>query len=363
MAHCARRVVCSLLLFPILANGQGRYTVGETSSLGAGVGLGLAENTTNLNLNVNSSLAGVIDVGFGLTLGNIDDDAYGEDIGATEFGVGIVLRPTRPTPELPLLVELGLGVSRANLSADTFDDYGIDLSGTGWTLSLGIGAQLEAGPNLLFVPMITAARVEGTAKAESQFGDTFKSEFDNTAIGISFGLVFRNEEQSVVLSPGVSRSDGSTGYGLSVAVVFSEKPPKRATTRRRDEPLSDWVPEAGPARRPSRNTPETAAVHQAPDPIRWVAPATLAVVTAAIGPWEDVAAEQLTEEVREALEQLFEMPMQSLSSLRHGESAAPQGHSHHGALWFTVSVEDDSYSGKVTLIVSPEGRVIEVKSR
>ena len=79
--------------------------------------------------------------------------------------------------------------------------------------------------------------------------------------------------------------------------------------------------------------------------------------------WTPVKVGQLSEPMQDALADLSEVPRQSMRTFRHGKSAAPSNHAHFGSSWFTISVEDDSYSGTITLIISPDGRVIETKGR
>ena len=349
-----------ILLLPTVVFCQGRFTTGDASSLGIGAGLGLADNTTALNFTLGASLAGAVDGSVGVSLGNVDEDEFGEDIGSTEFGAGLTVRPTQPTPEFPLLVELSVGASHASLNSDTFDDLQIDLTGTGWSFGLAVGAQLVAGPNMMIVPMFSVSRFDGTAKAEG-FGESIEEDFDNTVISLTTSLVFGSGgPQSFVLSPAMARDDDGIAFGLSAMVVFSgdSNVQPRSPRARYDEPTRQTYPSTPPTREP-----QLAPATVSSAPVRWVRPESLLQITAVVPDWTSAKVEQLSEPVQDALADLFEVPRQSMRTFRHGKSSAPANHAHHGSSWFTISVEDDSYSGTITLIISPDGRVIESKVR
>ena len=132
------RALIAILLLPTVAFCQGRFTTGDASSMGIGAGLSFGDNTTALSFTLGTSLAGVVDGSVGMILSNVDEDEFGEDIGSTEFGAGLTVRPTQPTPEFPLIVELSVGASHASLHSDTLDDFEIDPTGTGWTSGLAV---------------------------------------------------------------------------------------------------------------------------------------------------------------------------------------------------------------------------------
>ena len=355
-------LIAIILLLPTAVFCQGRFTTGDASSLGIGAGLSLGDNTTAMNFTLGTSLAGMVDGFVGMSLGNVDEDEFGEDIGSTEFGAGLTVRPTQPTPEVPLIVELSVGASHASLHSDTFDDFEIDLTGTGWTFGLAVGARLVAGPNMMIVPMFTVLRFDGTAKAEDRFGDSIEEDFDNTAISLATSLVFGSGgPQSFVLSPALSRDDDGIAFRLSAEVVFSGESnvQPRSPRARYGEPTRPAYPATmTPTREPLSQPLTVPSV-----PVRWVRPESLLQIAAAVPDWNSVKVGQLSEPMQDALADLFEVPRQSMGTFRHGKSAAPSSHAHHGSSWFTISVEDDSYSGTITLIISPDGRVIESKSR
>ncbi len=132
------RALIAILLLPTVAFCQGRFTTGDASSMGIGAGLSFGDNTTALSFTLGTSLAGAVDGSVGMILSNVDEDEFGEDIGSTEFGAGLTVRPTQPTPEFPLIVELSVGASHASLHSDTLDDFETDLTGTGWTFGLAV---------------------------------------------------------------------------------------------------------------------------------------------------------------------------------------------------------------------------------
>ena len=358
-----RTIIALAILLPTMVLSQGgRFTTGDASSFGAEAGIGFGDNSTALNLSLGPSWAGALDGIVGLSLGKIDEDEYGEDWGFTQFSAGLTVRPTQPTPELPLIVELSVGVFGGSYQSDTLDDLEIDWTLTGWNFELGVGAQLIAGPNMMFVPMFSVSRIDGTVKIEDRFGDWEKDNSNGTNISMATSLVFGGDgPQSFVLNPEVSRYEGEISFSLSAMVLFSGKSTVRPqSTRGR---YGETIRQPNPyTTKPTQELPSP-PLPVPSTPVRWVRSESLTQITAAVPDWTTVEVGQLSEPIQDALAGLFDVPRQSMGIFSHGPSAAPSGHAHHGSSWFTIGVEDDSYSGTVTLIISSVGRVIESKFR
>ena len=199
------------------AHAQGVYV---EEGIDVGAGLSSYDGGTSIGIGAGYVYNGTFEGG--LTIGR--SRTKEADFNSVSFAPFIGFYPIRQSEDLPVSARLGARYAFHSYSGDAVDDledFGIEVSGSSYSLGGSVFHTLEATPKLDVVPLIRLSYTGTRFRAERD-GESETNSDSYVSFGLGAGFAFTVSPTGLFkIYPSISRSEGENSLGIEVGYVFA----------------------------------------------------------------------------------------------------------------------------------------------
>jgi len=198
---------------------------GFASYLDKGVGgsIGVSSNDQGTYLGAGASyvISPIVEAGLYVGRSSLEDAA----VDVTNIGPVVYVYPVRQSTDLPISVFLRGAYRISSYSGEdveALEERGAEISGSGYSLSLGVFRAFEASPKVQIIPSLDVGYSRSKFEVSGS-GESVTTHEDGTGLGLSGILLFQTSDTFYFsITPRISVSEGETTYGVGAAISFPQ---------------------------------------------------------------------------------------------------------------------------------------------
>ncbi len=221
--HCWIVLVCAAgIAVPRSANAQVSVWLQDgVSGVGAEAGVSVDDTSTTLHVAGGYSHLGKLDIDLSLDYASFDsDNAVATDLGAYGATVALQYHPLKQGPDMPISLNLALGVPIAVLTSRELDDLGI--SGTLWGISAGVAAYrfVKLRSNLGVTPAIGLVYTYAHLSLKNSADEEITTSDNQFGVSLTGNFGFLSSTGRIYgLSPSLTIGD-NVSFSVNASIIW-----------------------------------------------------------------------------------------------------------------------------------------------